>query len=223
MKRDPDKPRKRDVTRRHILDTALALFRTRGFEETTMRDIAEAAGLAVGAAYYHFPAKDALLFAYYADNQDANEERARAHPPGTTLDERLARLFHDRVALVSRDRKLLAALVPRLVNPADPISAFSPESADVRARAIAQFEATLASESMPEPTRRLLGQALWLGHLAVLLYAINDRSRGQRRSHQLVDDLLALAIPLIRIAGQPLATPLIGGLAAALARAGLAP
>jgi AcrR family transcriptional regulator len=61
--------RKRDVTRRHLLDCALALFQKRGVDSTTMRDIASAAGLSLGAAYYHFPSKEALIFAYYEDNQ----------------------------------------------------------------------------------------------------------------------------------------------------------
>ena len=34
-----------------------------------MRDIAKAAGLSLGAAYYYFPSKEALVFAYYEQNQ----------------------------------------------------------------------------------------------------------------------------------------------------------
>ena len=53
-----------EQTRRQVLDTALALFRKRGFEQTTMRDVAEAAGLSLGAAYYYFKSKEALVGAY---------------------------------------------------------------------------------------------------------------------------------------------------------------
>ncbi|HXN93618.1 MAG TPA: helix-turn-helix domain-containing protein, partial [Candidatus Acidoferrales bacterium] len=44
-----------EKTKTAILQTALELFRRRGFEVTTMRDIARAAKLATGAAYYYFP------------------------------------------------------------------------------------------------------------------------------------------------------------------------
>ncbi|PYT48006.1 MAG: TetR family transcriptional regulator, partial [Acidobacteria bacterium] len=46
-----------EKTRELILQTALRLFRGCGFEITTMRDIARAAEVATGAAYYYFPSK----------------------------------------------------------------------------------------------------------------------------------------------------------------------
>src|SRR5690348_1319578 len=67
-KRLPDE-KKRDATRRHLVERALALFQERGVEGTTMRDIAKAAGMSLGAAYYYFPSKEALVFAFYEDNQ----------------------------------------------------------------------------------------------------------------------------------------------------------
>ena len=39
-----------EETRRLVLETALALFRERGFDRTTVRDVAERAGLSLGAA-----------------------------------------------------------------------------------------------------------------------------------------------------------------------------
>src|SRR6266850_2650368 len=48
-----------EETRRQILETALALFRERGFEDTTMRDVAARAGLSLGSAYYYFKSKEA--------------------------------------------------------------------------------------------------------------------------------------------------------------------
>ena len=50
-----------EETRRLILDTALRLFRERGLDETTMRDIAAGAGLSLGAAYYYFRNKEAIV------------------------------------------------------------------------------------------------------------------------------------------------------------------
>ena len=45
---------KAEETRERIVDTSLELFREKGFDETTMRDIAASAGVATGAAYYYF-------------------------------------------------------------------------------------------------------------------------------------------------------------------------
>ena len=43
---------KSDETRARILEAAVALFRRRGFDAATMREIAAEAGVATGAAYY---------------------------------------------------------------------------------------------------------------------------------------------------------------------------
>lgn len=42
-----------------MFDVAVAAFRRRGVDETTMREVAEAAGLSLGAAYHYFESKDA--------------------------------------------------------------------------------------------------------------------------------------------------------------------
>ena len=63
---DPMKPKaKSEETRDRILQAAQEMFHDRGFESTTMREIAVAAGVATGAAYYYFDSKDAIVLAFY--------------------------------------------------------------------------------------------------------------------------------------------------------------
>lgn len=50
-------------TRETIREVALELFSTRGFEQTSLREIAERVGLTKASLYYHFPSKQALLTA----------------------------------------------------------------------------------------------------------------------------------------------------------------
>jgi AcrR family transcriptional regulator len=50
-------------TAERIHDVALTLFNDRGYTGTTVRELAEAAGLTPGAIYNHYASKDALLFA----------------------------------------------------------------------------------------------------------------------------------------------------------------
>src|SRR5436190_24241865 len=45
---------KGDQTKALILETALEMLRERGYDETTMRAIAEKAGVSLGNAYYYF-------------------------------------------------------------------------------------------------------------------------------------------------------------------------
>lgn len=48
-----------------ILDHAARLFRTKGFEATSVRDIARAVGMLPGSLYCHFATKEELLAAVY--------------------------------------------------------------------------------------------------------------------------------------------------------------
>jgi len=61
--------KKSDETRARILEAALAVFRERGFSSATMREIAAHAKVAVGAAYYYFDSKDAIVMAFYERTQ----------------------------------------------------------------------------------------------------------------------------------------------------------
>lgn len=48
-------------TRDRILDVALDLFSRKGYEGTSIRDIAEEMSMTKAAVYYHFPSKEELL------------------------------------------------------------------------------------------------------------------------------------------------------------------
>lgn len=51
--------------RQEIVDSALALFREKGYGETTVQDVAEAADVATGTIYIHFPSKEHILAAIH--------------------------------------------------------------------------------------------------------------------------------------------------------------
>lgn len=78
----------RDETRARIIGAALALFSAQGFERTTVKAIAEAAGVAQGLMYSHFTGKDELLKAIFQQSiQDVYASFAlaaagAAGPPG---------------------------------------------------------------------------------------------------------------------------------------------
>jgi AcrR family transcriptional regulator len=67
---DPDHPK----TRERILQVALDLFSERGYEATSLREIAESVGVTKAALYYYFPSKEALIRALsdrFFDGADA--------------------------------------------------------------------------------------------------------------------------------------------------------
>ena len=60
---------KEEISRRRheILDVAMNLFVEKGFTETSMRDISEAAGAGKSTLYDYFPSKDEILVSYVVD------------------------------------------------------------------------------------------------------------------------------------------------------------
>lgn len=61
------RPPRRDNRRQRLLDAAARQFRERGYSAASMRDIAGAAGMLAGSAYYHFPSKEELLVAVHEE------------------------------------------------------------------------------------------------------------------------------------------------------------
>ena len=52
---------KSERSRRLVLDAALKLFSKQGYRGTTVREVADAAGVSIGNLYHHFPDKEAIF------------------------------------------------------------------------------------------------------------------------------------------------------------------
>jgi AcrR family transcriptional regulator len=65
----------RGERRQEFLDAALELFLEKGFDETTVQNIATRAGVAIGTMYLYFPSKNDVLLALHGDFHKGMEER----------------------------------------------------------------------------------------------------------------------------------------------------
>jgi AcrR family transcriptional regulator len=211
-------------TRRDIFETALALFREQGFERTTMRDVAARVGVSLGAAYYYFASKDAIVGAYYDHVHDEHAARCReAFARDTDFRGRLRVALHSKVDVMASDRKLLRALFRYGGDPDHELSWFGPATADRRRQSIALFAEALAGESLPADLRDAGPSLLWALHMGVLLFFVYDESAGQRRTRRLIDATVDLAVDLRRIVTSPLLRPLRRRFLGVLGDAGLLP
>ena len=216
-KREPGE-KKSDATRRHLLERALDLFQKHGVEATTMRDIAKAAGMSLGAAYYYFPSKEAIVFAFYEENQEVAEHIELTG----SLRDQIAALLHAKLRSIHDQRHMLGTIVQRLIDPGDPLSAFSAQTTAIRERALEVFARPLRATGLPDETVRVVAHALWMFQLAVMLVYIKDESPGQKRTHGLVDDACDMLAPLVPLLSTPLGKGLIDRVVGALDRAGIA-
>jgi AcrR family transcriptional regulator len=66
---------KSERSRRAVLDAALHLFSHQGYRATTMRQVAERAGVSTGNCYHHFPDKDAIFRALIDEYLEITDTR----------------------------------------------------------------------------------------------------------------------------------------------------
>jgi AcrR family transcriptional regulator len=187
----------------------LALFRERGFDRTTMRQIAAASDMALGAAYYYFPSKEALVMAFYERAQEELRPRLMAALTSKKIDVRLRALLDGKFDYFQPDRGLLGAL-SRHIDPQHPLSPFSEETRPIREKDMGFFAAAVegASVRVPPDLQPHLAQVLWLYQMGLLLFWVYDTSPSQVRTRQLVEKSLAIVVALIKLAGLPFMSPI---------------
>ena len=76
--------RKKQRTREAIVEAALRLFEERGFDQTTIADIAEAADIAPRTFFGYFPSKEDVVFADFQDVFDGLAARLSDRPEQET-------------------------------------------------------------------------------------------------------------------------------------------
>ncbi|NUW42107.1 TetR/AcrR family transcriptional regulator [Nonomuraea rhodomycinica] len=77
--------RKKAQTRQALADAALRLFLERGYDNVGVKDVAEAADVAVTTLFKHFPSKEALVFDLDADLEAALVAAVRERPAGRSI------------------------------------------------------------------------------------------------------------------------------------------
>ncbi len=179
-----------EQTRRLIVDTAVRLFGELGYEKTTMRAIAGAAGVSVGNAYYYFPSKESLVQEFYLQIQRAH--LAAAEPilaSGKGFADQLRAILHAAVDVWAPHHQFAGKAIGMAAVPGSPISPFSAESEPSREMALDVFRrlATGTSLKMDPELREELPEFLWLAQLGLVVYWVHDATPGQERTRQVID------------------------------------
>lgn len=216
----PEHGGKSERTRLKILNAALELFRRRGFEDTTMRAVAEKAGVAQGAAYYYFRSKNDIVLAFYL----RCEEEMRDALPGILAEsksfrKRLQSVVEFRFRQFEPHRKFVSVLFQNSVNPESPLSPFHDATAEIRDGVVRTFDQIIDGSDVRfnDELRPHAPHLLWLFQLALLLYWMFDESEGRKHSARLLDLSLGILMQVLRLQRVPFARGLIKSAAKALA------
>jgi AcrR family transcriptional regulator len=202
--------RKSEETRARILEAALGIFRERGFERATMREIASEAKVAVGAAYYYFDSKDAIVMAFYERaQQEMRPALEQLLDESRSLETRLKGIISYKLTYFLPNRKLLGALTAH-TDPTHPLSPFSEETRLIREQDIAHFTRAVVDSSvkLPANIQPYLPRLLWLYQMGIILFWVYDHSPRQKRTEVLFDKTSKMILLGLKIAGLPILRPL---------------
>lgn len=201
---------KGDQTASRIMDVALDLFRNEGFEAATMRDIAQRAGVAVGAAYYYYPSKEAIVLDYYQRaNADMQPKIEAALAKTRGLEDRLREVIRVKLKQFAPNRSVLRALLKNGADPRNPLSPFSSETKEIRDIDIAWFACILKDCGIKIPRDLLLQLpgVLWFFQMGVIYFWVIDESPKEARTEKLLELASKNVATLVRLSSLPLMRP----------------
>lgn len=197
---------KGEATRAAIATAAQELFMERGYDKTTMRAVAERAGVSLGNAYYYFASKEHLVQAFY-DTVQRDHAAAVDKALGDTTDfaDRLRITLECWIDVAAPMRDFAGKFFKVAAEPTSPLSPFSEESAPAREASIGLYRRVVDGSDLKVPAtiRGELPELLWLYQMGVVLFWVYDRSDDNKRARTLVRRSVPLVDKLIRLTRVP--------------------
>jgi AcrR family transcriptional regulator len=178
------------ATRQRIVEAARQLFASRGFDDSTTRDIADAAGIASGTLFNYFPTKEAILISLTAESLTAAHREFEQRPPETTsLEEAFFAFTAAELRKLKPMRKHLPVLLATALNPLAAAAVDGEESLRViHLEAVTQ----LAKKYGAGELNPVALQLYWTLYTGVLMFWASDRSPKQEDTLALLDESLAM-------------------------------
>ena len=191
------------LTRQRIIDSAWHLFATKGYDQTTMRDIAAAADCSLGLTYRYFASKEDLVLELYRWLVVQLEELVCALPTASIAD-RFQHLMQALFAVMAPHRLTLVALSGAALNPLSRAGVFGAEGAEVRRRARASYFVLVSGAKDAPGAAQVddLATALYGLQLALVLFWLQDLSDETRQTEELlrfVHEMLGRLRPFLRL------------------------
>lgn len=195
-----------EQTRAAIAAAAQELFLERGYDKTTMRAVADRAGVSIGNAYYYFASKEHLVQAFYDRVQVEHAAAAHDSLAGSEkFADRLRDVLTAWVDVAEPFHGFAGKFFKVAAEPTSPLSPFSSESRGAREASIDLFRRVVDGSDLkvPAPIRAELPELLWLLQMGVVLFWVHDSSADQKRTRALVRQVVPLVDKLVRLSRLP--------------------
>ena len=181
------------ATRRRILETAGSLFRSQGFDQTTTRDMAHAAGIAAGTLFNYFPSKESLVLTLAAE---ALEKADGDHRRADALEEDL---FAYIAAGLRRLKPLRSFIRPALETALSPLAKTEGNelAETLRLAHLERIGQMLGEHGVAEPPDAAMS-LYWTLYTGVLAFWADDSSPKQEDTWAMLDQSLAMFVAWLR-------------------------
>lgn len=158
------------ATRLRLLEAARRCFAERGYEATTMRDIASEAGASLGLSYRYFPHKSGFALAIYADLATRVETLVPDLDRGP-IAARFVEVMERKLDWLDAQRDVLLAIMPHALQPGAHEGVLAESTQVIRARVSGAFRAVAAgATNAPAPNRlERAARSLYALHLFLIL------------------------------------------------------
>lgn len=184
-------------TRKRILEAAVELFRTRGFDAATTRDLAVAAGIATGTVFNYFPNKESIVAAL-AEEALAKARAGYSPSADGELEEDLFALVAAELRQLKPLRKFIPALLETSLSPLSRVGAENSSASESLRTEHLEIVASLAQKHGIAELSSVALQLYWTLHTGVLAFWAADKSPKQEDTLALLDQSLAMFVAWLK-------------------------
>ena len=181
------------ATRKRILEAAKSLFRSKGFEQATTRDIAKDVGIATGTMFNYFRSKEAIVVELAAQAMDKgqhsfnSERRAKAK-----LDEDFFSFISTQLRHMRPLRKYARPLLETVLVPAA-LPNQDGLAAELRSDLNERILAIFVHHGIADPTPIQIS-IFWSLYVGVVSFWSHDKSPKQEDSLALLDQSIRMYV-----------------------------
>jgi AcrR family transcriptional regulator len=206
-KKGPGKREKnKEETKRRILSTALELFKEKGLEGTTTKEISKMSGIAEGTLFNYFKTKEDLaLYFFQKETEDLIQWfRGNRRLQNAPLPEKLFGIIHRQLEYIEPYEDFIGAVFCRSLQPTSSLSPLSFESQELRLKYLRFIREILAQAEERQEIPRVgnLGAcAIGLFYLGIVTHWLHDGSRGKQKTLALMDRALNFGTRILNQGG----------------------
>ncbi len=204
---EPGKREKnKEETKQRILKAALELFKERGLERTTTREISKRSGIAEGTLFNYFKTKEDLaLYFFQKETEDLIKwYRSKARLNKAPLAEKLFAIIHRQLEYIEPYEDFIGAVFCRSLQPSSSLSPLSFESQELRIKYLRFIREILAEAEAKEeipPVGGLGACAVGLFYIGIVTHWLHDGSRGKQKTLAVLDRALNFGTKILHKGG----------------------